>query len=74
MKNKTELLNYIALGALILGQVVIGFNFIIGQALFVIADIFLVVRAFMLKGANSEKIKNGIMTLFAVGSLVINII
>ena len=56
-----EIINYICLGLLIIGQVVIGFDFWIGQSSFLLADIFLTVRSFAIHQEKSDKVKNVII-------------
>lgn len=72
MEKMWENLNYIILIGLILGQIFIGTNFILGESIYILTDIFILSRDFGLKRPVSDKVKNGTLTAFAMCSLLIN--
>lgn len=76
MKTKVtwENLGYFILFGLIMGQIFIGHNFVIGESIYVITDIIIILRDFKLKRPKSDIIKNGVLTLLASGALVTNIV
>ena len=73
MKNERfwEIANYIGLGLLIIGQIVIGWSFWIGQASFLVANIIYTLRCFLLEVPTSEKTKNSVMLAITVGLMII---
>lgn len=64
---------YIVLGGLICGQIAIGFNFILGEAIYVLTDVLILARDFKLKRPKSDIIKNSVLTVLASGALVANL-
>ncbi len=79
MKKKTvkkfwELVNYVALIGLIVGQVTIGFFFYVGQITFLATDIVILIRSIAIKQNKSDIIKNACMTAIAVGVLIIKLL
>lgn len=53
-----EALNYLVLMLLILGQCTVGSNFIIGQSVYLGANIIAVTRTFVLKRPMADKVKD----------------
>jgi hypothetical protein len=53
-----ETLNYLVLMLLILGQCTVGSNFIIGQSIYLGANIIAVARTFVLKRPMADKVKD----------------
>ena len=79
MKKKTvkkvwEIVNYIALVGLVVGQITIGFFFYIGQTTFLVTDIVILIRSIVIKQNKSDIIKNVCMTAIAAGVLIIKIL
>lgn len=79
MKKKTvkkfwEIVNYIALVGLVVGQITIGFFFYVGQITFLVTDIVILVRSIAIKQNKSDIIKNVCMTAIAVGVLIIKLL
>ena len=79
MKKKTvkkvwELINYIALVGLVVGQITIGFFFYIGQTTFLVTDIVILIRSIAIKQNKSDIIKNVCMTAIAAGVLIIKLL
>ena len=66
-----EIINYICLGLLIIGQVVIGFDFWIGQSSFLLADAFLTVRSFAIHQEKSDKVKNVIILSICIAVMIV---
>ena len=67
-------LGYVVLLGLIIGQMFIGFNFIIGQIVYIVTDVLILCRDFALHRPKSDKIKNGVLTVLACGALTVNMI
>lgn len=79
MKKKTvkkfwEIVNYIALVGLVVGQITIGFFFYVGQITFLATDIVILVRSIAIKQNKSDIIKNVCMTAIAAGVLIIKLL
>ena len=79
MKKKTvkkvwEIVNYIALVGLVVGQITIGFFFYIGQTTFLVTDIVILIRSIAIKQNKSDIIKNVCMTAIAAGVLIIKLL
>ena len=77
MENKTntfwEIINYFCLGGLIIGQITIGFLFYVGQTVYLVTDILILIRVFACKYPLSEKIKNIALTAICLGVLIVKI-
>lgn len=69
-----EIVGYIALGLLIVGQVTIGFSFWIGQVAYLIADIIVTIRCFAVKQETSDKVKNIALTAICIGVMIVKFI
>lgn len=74
MEKFWDNMNYPILIGLILGQIFIGNNFILGEAIYILTDIIVISRDFCLKRPISDKIKNGMLTVLATISLIANAI
>lgn len=71
-KNKFwELVGYIALAGLIIGQITIGFDFWIGQIAYLVTDIIIMVRGFIINQPTSDKVKNVAMTAICLGVCIV---
>ena len=68
-----EKMGYLVLGGLIAGQLLIGYNFVLGEAVYIATDCLMVFRNFKLKRPASDKIKDVILTMLAGLAIVINI-
>ena len=75
MKNEKfwEFINYLCLAGLIIGQITIGFMFYLGQTVYLITDILILIRVFACKYPLSEKIKNIALTAICLGVLIVKI-
>lgn len=69
-----EALNYLVLMLLILGQCTVGSNFIIGQSVYLGANIIAVTRTFVLKRPMADKVKDCCMLGITCGLLGIKIL
>lgn len=69
-----EIMGYIALGLLIVGQVTIGFSFWIGQIAYLVADIIVIIRCFAVKQETSDKVKNIALTAICIGVMIVKFI
>lgn len=68
-----EIIGYIALAGLIIGQITVGFNFWIGQGAYLIADILVTIRCFVIKQATSDKVKNVALLAICFGVMIIKL-
>ena len=68
-----EVINYLCLGGLIIGQITIGFLFYVGQTVYLITDILILIRVFACKYPLSEKVKNICLTAICLGVLIVKI-
>ena len=72
MKQKFwEIIGYISLVGLIIGQITIGFNFWIGQIAYLISNIIITIRCFAVKQNTSDKVKNIALTAICIGIIII---
>ena len=72
MKKKFwEIVGYISLVGLIIGQITIGFSFWIGQIAYLISDIIITIRCFAIKQNTSDKVKNIALTAICIGIIII---
>lgn len=69
-----ETLNYLVLMLLILGQCTVGSNFIIGQSVYLGANVIAVTRTFVLKRPMADKVKDCCMLGITCGLLGIKIL
>ncbi len=67
-------LGYAVLVGLVIGQIFIGFNFKVGQIVYIMTDILILARDFALRRPKSDKIKNGVLTVLACGALIVNMV
>ena len=71
-KNKFwELVGYITLAGLIIGQITIGFDFWIGQIAYFITDVIIMIRGFIINQPTSDKVKNVAMTAICLGVCIV---
>ena len=68
-----ENLQLLVLGMTIFGQVTIGVSFLLGQGVWLIANIITLVRDFMLHRPPADKIKNGSLTAITAGLIFLNV-
>ena len=66
-----EIANYIGLGLLVIGQIVIGWNFWIGQGSFLLANMIYTLRCFKMELPKSEKTKNAAMLGITLGLIIL---
>lgn len=64
---------YIVLFGLISGQIAIGFNFVLGEAIYILTDLLILTRDFKLKRPKADIIKNAVLTVLASGALIANL-
>lgn len=65
-------LQYIVLGLLLVGQCVVGGNFVIGQYIYLTANIISVLRDFGLHRPLADKVKDTCCTALTIGLLAFN--
>ena len=74
MKKKFwEIIGYISLVGLIIGQITIGFNFWIGQTAYLISNIIITIRCFAIKQNTSDKVKNIALLSICIGIMIIKL-
>lgn len=66
-------MNYIVLALTILGQMTVGAVYLVGQGLWLIANIITVVRDFALDRPRADKIKNTCMLCITIGLVAIRL-
>ena len=72
MKQKFwEIIGYISLVGLIIGQITIGFSFWIGQIAYLLSNIIITIRCFAIKQNTSDKVKNIALTAICIGIIII---
>ena len=72
-KTLWEIVGYISLVGLIIGQITIGFSFWIGQISYLISNIIIVIRCFAIKQNTSDKVKNIALTAICIGIMIIKL-
>ena len=74
MKQKFwEIIGYISLVGLIIGQITIGFSFWIGQTAYLISNIIITIRCFAIKQNTSDKVKNIALLSICIGIMIIKL-
>jgi len=73
MYKTIENLQYLILVLLIIGQCVVGQSFFIGQGVYFIANLLLVIRTFYLRRPISDKVKDVSMLGITTGIILIRI-
>lgn len=66
-----ELVGYITLAGLIVGQITIGFDFWIGQMSYLATDVIIMVRGFIINQPTSDKVKNVAMTAICLAVSIV---
>ena len=66
-------IGYMVMFLLIIGQCTVGEWFIFGQVIYLIANVSSVVRDFVLRRPNSDKVKNICFSAITVGLILIRI-
>ena len=74
MKKFFENLNYIVLMLLIIGQCAIGANWVVGQCVYLTANVISVSRCWMLKRPAADKIKDCACLAITLGLLGIRLL
>ncbi len=74
MNKVFENLQYVVFVLLILGQVTIGKSYLLGQGLYLTANVISITRCFILKRPNADKVKDGGCTLVTMGCLLSTLI
>lgn len=73
MYKAIENLQYLILVLLIIGQCVVGQSFFIGQGVYFIANLLLIIRTFYLRRPISDKVKDVSMLGITTGIILIRI-
>lgn len=66
-----ENLQLVVLGLTILGQLTVGPLFLLGQSVWLVANVISLVRDFVLRRPYADKLKNATMTAITVGIIVV---
>lgn len=75
MKTKIiENAQFLVLACLIVAQCVVGENFFLGQAIYLVANTISVIRCFLLKRAAADKIKDVACTAITAGLILLKIL
>lgn len=67
-------LNYVVLGMLIIGQCTVGSNFMVGQCVYLGANVISVARCFILKRPIADKVKDCSCTAITIGLIAIKLL
>ena len=74
MENKIwDNVGYIVMGLLLIGQVTVGWIFMIGQGAYLVGNILNVVRDFKLGRPKADKVKNICFTAITLGLIILYI-
>lgn len=65
-----ENIHYLVLVLTIVGQITVGGNFIVGQSIWLIANIITVTRCFVLKRPTADKVKDCTLLAITLGIVV----
>lgn len=68
-----EVISYVCLVLLVVGQITIGFSFWIGQGAYLVADVGLTARCFAINQEKSDKIKNVLMLAICIGVSIVKL-
>lgn len=68
-----ENLQLAALALTIFGQIVVGASFLLGQGVWLVANILSLVRDFVLHRPPADKIKNGALTAITAGLIFLSV-
>ena len=66
-----ELLNYLVLALLIIGQCTVGSNYFVGQFVYLSANLLAVTRCFILRRPTADKVKDFCMLGITTGLILI---
>ena len=73
MEKRWDNVGYIVMALLLVGQVTVGWLFIIGQSAYLIGNVLNVVRDFKLNRPKADKIKNVCFTAITFGLIILYI-
>ena len=62
-----ENIHYLVLALTIIGQITVGGNFLLGQSLWLVANIITVTRCFVLKRPTADKVKDCTLLAITIG-------
>ena len=72
MKNKVwDNIGYVVMALLLIGQVTVGWLFLIGQSAYLIGNVLNVVRDFKLERPRADKVKNICFTAITCGLIIL---
>ena len=69
--RKEREVNEMTIARLIIGQITIGFDFWIGQIAYLITDVIIMIRGFIINQPTSDKVKNVAMTAICLGVCIV---
>lgn len=70
-KYVNEIIGYVGIALLLIGQVTIGKYYLFAQALYLIANGINTVRSFVLKQAGADKVRNILFTAVTIGLIIL---
>jgi len=72
MNNKRWVnMGYLVMGLLLIGQITVGWLFMLGQGAYLVGNVLNVVRDFKLERPASDKVKNVCFTAITAGLIII---
>lgn len=72
--NKTwEIVGYIALLGLVIGQIIVGYWYLVAQTLFLICNLATTIRCFAIHQPPADKVKNCVFTAISVGLIILRL-
>lgn len=66
-----DLVGYMSLSGALIGQVVVGWGYLVGQFIFLTSNICALVRCFKINQAAPDKVKNVCFTSLTIGLIII---
>lgn len=70
-EKNIERLQYLTLALTIIGQIVIGTNYMCGQSVWLVSNLIMCYRNFKLERSNADKVKDWAMTAITFGLMVV---
>ena len=71
MKNIWDFIGYLSLGACLLGQIVVGWGYLLAQFVFLSSNILATVRAFKIDQPAPDKVKNVCFTSVTIALILL---
>jgi hypothetical protein len=68
-----EIVGYIALLGLVIGQVIVGYWYLAAQTLFLVCNLATTIRCFAIHQSPADKVKNCVFTAISVGLIILRL-